>query len=394
MMDILINGLIDFTWVGYVLYTLVVTHISIVAITLYLHRGVCHSAIEIKPLLAHFFRFWLWLTTSMRTADWVAVHRKHHAKCETIDDPHSPAYYGIETVLLRGADLYHEEKNKPETLEKYSQNCPTDWVEEKIYTGMNNIGILLLFILNIILFGVVGIIIWAIQMAWTPIFAAGGINGAGHYWGYRNYDTSDDSTNMIPLGIVIGGEELHNNHHAFPTAAKFSLKPWEFDLGWMYIKLFSLLGQIKVKRLAPVTIINEPSKSLDHETGYALLKSKLTVITNYSKIVLKPLMKHEHKKANGELKRLLNRSKCTLVREPHRITNQENNTLDIIFDKCSSLKIAYDLRNKLFDILHSRNLKHDKFIDSINQWCEEARSVGIESLVDFSISLRGYEVIK
>ena len=394
MMDILINGLIDFTWVGYVLYTLVVTHISIVAITLYLHRGVCHSAIEIKPLLAHFFRFWLWLTTSMRTADWVAVHRKHHAKCETIDDPHSPAYYGIETVLLRGADLYHEEKNNPETLEKYSQNCPTDWVEEKIYTGMNNIGILLLFILNIILFGVVGIIIWAIQMAWTPIFAAGGINGAGHYWGYRNYDTSDDSTNMIPLGIVIGGEELHNNHHAFPTAAKFSLKPWEFDLGWMYIKLFSLLGQIKVKRLAPITIINEPSKSLDHETGYALLKSKLTVITNYSKIVLKPLMKHEHKKANGELKRLLNRSKCTLVREPHRITNQENNTLDIIFDKCASLKIAYDLRNKLFDILHSRNLKHDKFIDSINQWCEEARSVGIESLVDFSIWLRGYEVIK
>ena len=394
MMDILINGLIDFTWVGYVLYTLIVTHISIVAITLYLHRGVCHSAIEIKPLLAHFFRFWLWLTTSMRTADWVAVHRKHHAKCETIDDPHSPAYYGIETVLLRGADLYHEEKNNPETLEKYSQNCPTDWVEEKIYTGMNNIGILLLFILNIILFGVVGIIIWAIQMAWTPIFAAGGINGAGHYWGYRNYDTSDDSTNMIPLGIVIGGEELHNNHHAFPTAAKFSLKPWEFDLGWMYIKLFSLLGQIKVKRLAPITIINEPSKSLDHETGYALLKSKLTVITNYSKIVLKPLMKHEHKKANGELKRLLNRSKCTLVREPHRITNQENNTLDIIFDKCASLKIAYDLRNKLFDILHSRNLKHDKFIDSINQWCEEAKSVGIESLVDFSSSLKGYEVLK
>ena len=394
MIDIAINGLIDFTWVGYLVYTLVVTHISIVAITLYLHRGICHSAIEIKPALSHFFRFWLWLTTSMRTADWVAVHRKHHAKCETIDDPHSPAYYGIETVLLRGADLYHEEKNNPETLEKYSQNCPTDWIEEKLYTGRNNIGILLLFILNIILFGVVGIIIWAIQMAWTPIFAAGGINGAGHYWGYRNYDTSDDSTNMIPLGIVIGGEELHNNHHAFPTAAKFSLKPWEFDLGWMYIKLFSLLGQIKVKRLAPVTIINEPSKSLDHETGYALLKSKLTVITNYSKIVLKPLMKHEHKKANGELKRLLNRSKCTLVREPHRITNQENNMLDRIFDKCSSLKIAYNLRNKLFDILHSRNLQHDKFIDSINKWCEEARSAGIESLVDFSSSLKGYEVLK
>ena len=394
MIDIAINGLIDFTWLGYLVYTLVVTHISIVAITLYLHRGVCHSAIEIKPVLAHFFRFWLWLTTSMRTADWVAVHRKHHAKCETMDDPHSPAYYGIDTVLLRGADLYHEEKNNPETLEKYSQNCPTDWVEENIYTGKNNIGILLLFILNIILFGVVGIIIWAVQMAWTPIFAAGGINGAGHYWGYRNYDTSDDSTNMGPLGILIGGEELHNNHHAFPTAAKFSLKPWEFDIGWMYIKLFSLLGQVKVKRLAPKTVINEPSESLDSETGYALLKSKLTVITNYTKVVLGPLMKHESKNATGDLKRLLSQSKSSLVREPHRITNQETNSLDLIFNKCSRLKIAYDLKNKLFNILHSRNLKHDKFIDTINEWCEEAKSVGIESLADFSSSLKGYKIVK
>ena len=394
MIDIAINGLIDFTWLGYLVYTLVVTHISIVAITLYLHRGVCHSAIEIKPVLAHFFRFWLWLTTSMRTADWVAVHRKHHAKCETIDDPHSPAYYGIDTVLLRGADLYHEEKNNPETLEKYSQNCPTDWVEENIYTGKNNIGILLLFILNIILFGVVGIIIWAVQMAWTPIFAAGGINGAGHYWGYRNYDTSDDSTNMGPLGILIGGEELHNNHHAFPTAAKFSLKPWEFDIGWMYIKLFSLLGQVKVKRLAPKTVINEPSESLDSETGYALLKSKLTVITNYTKVVLGPLMKHESKNATGDLKRLLSQSKSSLVREPHRITNQETNSLDLIFNKCSRLKIAYDLKNKLFNILHSRNLKHDKFIDTINEWCEEAKSVGIESVADFSSSLKGYKIVK
>ena len=244
MLDILINGIIMFTWYEYTIYTLVVTHITIVAITLYLHRGICHSAIEIKPVLSHFFRFWLWLTTSMRTADWVAIHRKHHAKVETIDDPHSPAYHGIKNVLLRGADLYHEEKNNPKTIEKYSQNCPNDLVEKYVYTGRGNLGILLLFIVNIILFGLVGIIIWSIQMAWTPIFAAGGINGAGHYWGYRNYDTSDDSTNMGPIGIIIGGEELHNNHHAFPTAAKFSLKPWEFDIGWMYIKIFDFIGQV------------------------------------------------------------------------------------------------------------------------------------------------------
>ena len=394
MIDILINGIVEFTWIGYVIYTLIVTHITIVAITLYLHRGVCHSAIEIKPALGHFFRFWLWLTTSMRTADWVAIHRKHHAKVETIDDPHSPAYHGIKTVLLCGADLYHDEKNNPETIAKYSQNCPNDWVEEHVYTGRNNLGILFLFIGNILLFGVVGIIIWSIQMAWTPIFAAGGINGAGHYWGYRNYDTSDDSTNMSPVGVLIGGEELHNNHHAFPTAAKFSLKPWEFDIGWLYIKLFSAIGQINVKRLAPKTVVNMPAEILDSETGYALLRSKLTVITNYTKNVLSPLMKQESREASSDFKNLLKRSKPSMVREPHRISNKETLTLDEIFKKSSTLKTAYHLKNKLFDILHSRNLKHESFIETINAWREEAQNEGIECLVDFSNSLKGYKVVK
>ena len=394
MIDILINGIVEFTWVGYVIYTLIVTHITIVAITLYLHRGVCHSAIEIKPALGHFFRFWLWLTTSMRTADWVAIHRKHHAKVETIDDPHSPAYHGIKNVLLCGADLYHDEKNNPETIAKYSQNCPNDWVEEHVYTGRNNLGILFLFIGNILLFGVVGIIIWSIQMAWTPIFAAGGINGAGHYWGYRNYDTSDDSTNMSPVGVLIGGEELHNNHHAFPTAAKFSLKPWEFDIGWLYIKIFSAIGQINVKRLAPKTVVNMPADILDSETGYALLRSKLTVITNYTKNVLSPLMKQESREASSDFKNLLKRSKPSMVREPHRISNKETLTLDEIFKKSSTLKTAYHLKNKLFDILHSRNLKHESFIETINAWREEAQNEGIECLVDFSNSLKGYKVVK
>ena len=393
MTELLINGLVDFTWVGYVTYTLVVTHITIVAITLYLHRGVCHSAIEIKPILSHFFRFWLWLTTSMRTADWVAIHRKHHAKVETIDDPHSPAVFGIKNVLFRGADLYHDEKNNKDTIEKYSQNCPKDWVEKQIYTGRNNYGILLLFISNILLFGVIGIIIWSIQMAWTPIFAAGGINGAGHYYGYRNYDTNDDSTNMIPIAFFIGGEELHNNHHAFPTAAKFSLKPWEFDIGWFYIKLFSLFGQIKVKRLATKTIVSNPNDILDSKAAYALLKSKVTVITNYSKNVLKPILITECANANSDLKDLLKKSKATLSKQPSRISNQDTNTLQVIFGKCNSLGTAYHLKNKLYDILHSRNLKHERFIETVNEWCLEAKRAGIDCLDDFSESLKGYTVV-
>lgn len=393
MMDLLINGLINFTWLEYVIYTLVVTHVTIVAITLYLHRGVCHSAIEIKPILAHFFRFWLWLTTSMRTADWVAIHRKHHAKVETADDPHSPAHYGISNVLLRGADLYHHEKGNEETIQKYSQNCPNDWIEKYIYTGKNNFGILLLFISNIILFGVVGIIIWSIQMMWTPIFAAGGINGAGHYWGYRNFNTNDDSTNLGPVGIIIGGEELHNNHHAFPTAAKFSLKPWEFDIGWLYIKLFSYVGQIKVKRLAVKTIVNTPRSNLDSEVGYDLLKSKLTVITNYTSEVLKPIVKLEMKKAGHDVRRMLKVSGETLSRQPHRISNSDNSRLKTIFEECSNLETVYKLKNQLHDILYSRNLKHENFLQTLNDWCEEASSKGIDHLRVFSDSLKGYKVV-
>ncbi len=393
MMDLITNGLIQFTWVEYVIYTLVVTHITIVAITLYLHRGVCHSAIEIKPILAHFFRFWLWLTTSMRTADWVAIHRKHHAKVETPDDPHSPAHYGIGQVLLRGADLYHEEKGNNETIEKYSQNCPNDWIEQHVYTGKNNLGILLLFILNILLFGVVGIIIWSIQMMWTPIFAAGGINGAGHYWGYRNFNTSDDSTNLGPVGIIIGGEELHNNHHAFPTAAKFSLKPWEFDIGWMYIKIFKLLGQIKVKRLAVKTVVDIPNLDLDSKVGYDLLKSKLTVITNYTSEVLKPILKLEIKNAKYDIKKMLKMSTETLSRQPSRISDNDIDRLKLIFRECATLETVYDLKNKLYDILYSRNIKQENFIQILNEWCEEASSKGIDSLKVFSNSLKGYKVV-
>jgi len=393
MTELLINGIVDLNWLGYVIYTLIVTHITIVAITLYLHRGVCHSAIEIKSPLSHFFRFWLWITTSMRTADWVAIHRKHHAKVETIDDPHSPAVFGIKNVLLRGADLYHEEKENKETISKYSQNCPSDWLENNVYTGLNNYGILILFITNIILFGVVGIIIWAIQMAWTPIFAAGGINGAGHYYGYRNFDTNDDSTNLTPIAFLIGGEELHNNHHAFPTAAKFSLKSWEFDIGWFYIKVFSIFGLIKVKRLAVKTIIDHPTENLDSEVAYAILKSKLTVITNYTKNVIKPILKNESKNASNELKNLLKNSQSTLARQPHRISNQDTNTLQIIFEKCSVLNTVYDLKNQLHDILHSRNLKHENFIQVINDWRKEAQSKGIDCLDDFSESLKGYKVV-
>ena len=383
MIEIFTNGIIPLTTIGYVLYTLAVTHITIVAITLYLHRGVCHSAIDIHPILSHFFRFWLWLTTSMRTADWVAIHRKHHAKVETEDDPHSPAFYGINTVLFQGADLYHMEKNNKETIQKYSQNCPNDWIEDKLYTGRNNLGILLLFILNIILFGTVGIIIWSIQMMWTPIFAAGGINGVGHYWGYRNYNTNDDSTNMSPIGILIGGEELHNNHHAYPTAAKFSLRPWEFDIGWMYIKIFGLFGLCKVKRLAPKPIIQETENTDSKHITQSLLQSKLAVITDFTHEVLKPIYKKEKFRLSFKL----------LADHPDRLSTKEESRLNNLLAKNLKLNTVYVLKNKLHELLHSRGVKHENFIEILNNWTEEAKSHGIDTLDDFLIRLRSYKVI-
>ena len=383
MLETLIHGLIPLNFIEYAIYTLVVTHITIVAITLYLHRGVCHSAIDIHPILSHFFRFWLWLTTSMRTADWVAIHRKHHAKVETSDDPHSPAVYGISKVILQGADLYHKEKNNKETIEKYSQNCPQDWMEEHVYTGRNNLGILLLFILNIILFGTVGIIIWSIQMMWTPIFAAGGINGAGHYWGYRNYNTNDDSTNMSPVGIIIGGEELHNNHHAYPTAAKFSLRPWEFDIGWMYIKIFGAIGLCKVKRIAPMPIIQKNENTDSKLIAQSLLQSKLAVITDYTQKVLKPAYQKEKFKLSFKL----------LADHPQRLNEHQEDKINALLENNSTLHTIYILKNRLHEILHSRQTKHEQFIETLNIWSNEAKGHGIAALDDFLVRLRSYKVI-
>jgi stearoyl-CoA desaturase (delta-9 desaturase) len=319
----------------------------------------------------------------MRTADWVAIHRKHHAKVETDSDPHSPAVYGINKVIFQGADLYHKEKNNKETIQKYSQNCPQDWAEEHIYTGRNNLGILLLFILNIILFGTVGIIIWSIQMMWTPIFAAGGINGVGHYWGYRNYNTNDDSTNMSPVGIIIGGEELHNNHHAYPTAAKFSLRPWEFDIGWMYIKIFSAIGLCKVKRVAPKPIIQKTENTDSKIITQSLLQSKLAVITDFTQKVLKPAYQKEKFKLSFKL----------LADHPQRLSEHQENKVNELLENCSTLQTIYALKNRLHEILHSRQTKHEQFIETLNTWSNEAKTHGIDTIDDFLVRLRSYKVI-
>ena len=230
-----------------ILYTLIVTHITIICVTLFLHRGQAHKGLIFHPVLSHFMRFWLWLTTGMITKQWVAIHRKHHRHSDEPGDPHSPHVYGIKQVFFKGAFLYHEASKDKVLVDTYGVGTPADWIEHNLYSAHSRLGIGILFLFNIIVFGWVGAIIWGIQMIWIPFWAAGVVNGVGHWWGYRNGETKDRSRNIVPWGIVIGGEELHNNHHLDPAGARLSRRWFEFDIGWMYINIFSSFGLLKVR---------------------------------------------------------------------------------------------------------------------------------------------------
>ena len=230
-----------------ILYTLLVTHITIACVTLYLHRSQAHRGVIFHPAVAHFMRAWLWLTTGMVTRQWVAVHRKHHRFCEQVEDPHSPVHYGIGRVLFQGALLYHAASKDKAMVDSYGAGTPDDWIERNVYTPHSRLGIGILLVLNLVCFGWMGAIVWLVQMLWIPIWAAGVINGIGHWWGYRNGDTRDQSRNIVPIGILIGGEELHSNHHLDPASPKLSLRWFEFDIGWMYIRLLQSLKLATVK---------------------------------------------------------------------------------------------------------------------------------------------------
>ena len=293
-------GLLNLSFWGYVLTAFIMVQITMMAVTLYLHRDQAHRAIDLHPALRHFFRFWIWCTSGMLTREWVAVHRKHHAFCETPDDPHSPKVYGLKKVLLEGAELYKEETRNKDTIEKFGRGAPDDWLERNIYLRFPNAGIMTMVLADLILFGVPGIIIIAVQMAAMPVFAAGVINGLGHHTGYRNFECDDAATNIVPWGVLIGGEELHNNHHAFPTSAKFSVRKWEFDIGWLYIRLFSVLGLARVNRVAPHPVIDQaPHAEPDVDNLKAIIVNRMHVLRDYTKQVTLPVLKTEKARAKG-----------------------------------------------------------------------------------------------
>ncbi|MBT2988632.1 MAG: fatty acid desaturase [Candidatus Thiodiazotropha sp. (ex Ctena orbiculata)] len=384
------NGLFDLSLSDLIILTLVLTHVTIVSVTIFLHRHQAHRALELHPLLSHFFRLWLWLTTGMVTREWVAIHRKHHAKCETEDDPHSPQTRGLSKVLWQGAELYQEEAGNAETLERYGKGTPDDWLERNLYQRHNYSGIVLLLMLEIVLLGPAGITVWAIQMIWIPFWAAGVINGIGHYWGYRNFEIPNTSTNILPWGLFIGGEELHNNHHAFASSAKLSNRWWELDLGWFYIRTFSVLGLARVLKVAPKRSFIDERPQLDMDAIKALTANRLQLFSDYRRKVMKPVFRDEIRRAKRPIRRLYRSAQRLVRRDRMLLSDSDLVQLKEILDTNAALNKVYEFKLKLQAIWDQQASSHDKRLEALSQWCAQAEASGVEALREFVSLLRSY----
>jgi len=386
-------GLLELPLWGYVVITLMMTHITIAAITIYLHRHQAHRALDLHPVLAHAFRFWLWLTTGTVTKEWVAVHRKHHARVETKEDPHSPQIHGIRKVLLEGYELYRAGANDREALEKYGHGTPDDWMERKLYSGQSFWGVYAMLAIDLVLFGVVGLIIWAVQMLWQPVLAAGVINGVGHWGGYRNFEVPDASKNIVPWGILIGGEELHNNHHAFPSSARLSNRWWELDIGWLYIRLFEMLGLARVKKVQPPEPALKPGKArADLDTLRALLTHRFQVMSRYAQTVLARVHAEEVARAEAPRRGVLRSAKRLLWREESLLSAEARRKLERALEESYALKVAYDYRRRLQAIWQERGASQERLLQALEEWCRQAEASGIRALQEFARTLPSYSL--
>jgi stearoyl-CoA desaturase (delta-9 desaturase) len=390
----MLMGILDLPWWGYVVTTLVLTHITIASVTIYLHRHSAHRALDLSPIVSHFFRFWLWLTTGMVTKEWTAIHRKHHAKVETPDDPHSPIIEGINKVMWEGSELYRAESKNLETLEKYGHGTPDDWIERNLYSRFSWQGVALMLIIDMALFGPIGITMWAVQMLWIPFFAAGVINGIGHYWGYRNYACEDASTNIIPFGILVGGEELHNNHHAYGTSAKFSAKWYEFDIGWVYIRTLQAVGLAEVRRVAPKLKIDDSKLAPDLATLQAVITHRYAVLTSYAR-TLKATYRTElaalRERSTGALDgESFRRLKSWLHSDAKPLEESERAKLETALSASKVLHTIYAMRQELSTVWERSTESREQLLQRLQDWCRRAEASGIPPLARFSKDLKQF----
>ncbi|HEY4039605.1 MAG TPA: fatty acid desaturase, partial [Burkholderiaceae bacterium] len=381
LLGFLDGGLLRLNWVGLIVAALVLTHITIASVTIFLHRSQAHRALDLHPIASHFFRLWLWLTTGMQTRDWVAIHRKHHAKCETADDPHSPQVKGLRTVLWRGAELYMAEKANEETRARYSHGTPDDWIERNVYSRWVWQGCGAMLVTDVLLFGVAGLAVWGVQMLWIPFFAAGVINGLGHFWGYRNFDAPDASTNIVPWALLIGGEELHNNHHTYPTSAKLSSNWYEVDLGWAYIRLLQWLRLAKVLRVAPVPRVSGARHAIDLQTLQAVVSNRYDLLARYASATRKAF--------GDELTRLrlsapdydrFARVKKWVTRRSAAVPEAHQKTLAELMGRSGVIKTLIEMRDELAVTWQHAAASRDEMLGHLQRWIARAEASGIQAL--------------
>jgi stearoyl-CoA desaturase (delta-9 desaturase) len=391
LLNFLTGGVVGLGWWGMGLVLLVLTQLTIFAVTLYLHRSQAHRGVDFHPVIAHFFRFWTWLTTSMITKEWVAIHRKHHAKVETDEDPHSPVTKGIGMVFWRGVELYREARAMRADIEQYGRGAPDDWIERHLYTPHANLGPVALLVINSVLFGLPGVALWAIQMAWIPFWAAGVINGLGHWWGYRNFESADTSTNLTPWAFWVGGEELHNNHHAFPSSARFSMRRWEFDIGWAVIRGLQAVRLAKVLRVAPSMDVRPNIAVPDAETLKALLSHRFQAMTDYQRNVFVPALREEAAMAGAKLRKLLpRRMRRGLVNDGRWLKPDCRAQLSTWVEQRPRIRVLVEHRARLAALLEARGNDAAERLKLLQAWCHEAEASGIAALQNYAARLKGY----
>ncbi len=377
---------------GYVLVALLLTHVTIASVTIFLHRHQAHRAVDLHPLASHFFRLWLWLTTGMVTREWVAIHRKHHARCETAEDPHSPQVLGVGRVLTQGAELYRRAARDEDMLRQYGHGTPSDALERRLYARYPSLGPTLMLAIDLLLFGLAGIPIWGVQMIWIPFWAAGVINGLGHWWGYRNFKTADASTNLSPVGLLIGGEELHNNHHAFPASAKFSSRRWEVDLGWWYIRTLSLLRLARIRKVAPRLHVNWAKGRVDMETLRAVIAHRYRVMAEFGSRVVLPILREEVRRADRSCRGLYRRARGALLRDEAFLDAGERASLGEVFSRSQTLQVVCEYRRRLQALWGRSNAAPEGLLRGLQDWCRQAEETGIQALQEFAARLRGYSL--
>ena len=383
------HGTWELAWWQVLLFTLALTHITMISVTVFLHRHQAHRALDLHPSVAHFFRLWLWLTTGQVTKEWAAIHRKHHAKCEQPDDPHSPQIHGIRKVLFQGAELYRAESKNQETMARYGHGTPDDWIERNLYTRFSWQGVGLMLVINLTLFGALGLTVWAVQMAWTPITAAGIINGAAHYWGYRNFESPDASTNISPWGIIIAGEELHNNHHTYPTSAKLSVKPYEFDIGWMYISILQFAGLARVKKTPPKAAYGDVRPVADEKTLEALIANRYEIMAGFAQ-QMRATVREElgSMKARSADSAVIKAAKLWAHRDAEKVPPAAVAQLALARAASPVLDQMVTMREELRQLWLNTAVSREQLTAELAAWCRRAEDSGIATLREFSFKLR------